>query len=236
MKISLIIPAYNEEHYIGECLRAAIKNSGNKFHEIIVIDNASTDATPKIASQFPGVKIISEPEKGLTKARERGRNVASGDILAYIDADTRMPPHWLEQIEDQFSKNENLVILSGPYTYYDASHVRNFFVKLWYIFALPIYWLTGYMITGGNFAIRKNILEKMGGFDTSISFYGEDTNVARRAHQFGKVKFYLPFVMPTSARRFNNQGFLVTAFLYAANFFSEVIRHKPYTKDYSDFR
>ena len=55
--ISLIIPAYNEEKYIGQCLDSAIKNSNGKFFEVIVVDNASKDNTSKIASSYPNVKV-----------------------------------------------------------------------------------------------------------------------------------------------------------------------------------
>ena len=62
-KISLIIPAYNEEKYIGSCLDHAIKNSGGKFSEIIVVDNVSTDSTKSLAERRPGVRVIREERK-----------------------------------------------------------------------------------------------------------------------------------------------------------------------------
>jgi glycosyltransferase involved in cell wall biosynthesis len=58
--ISLIIPAYNEEKYISTCLDYAIKNSNGKLLEIIVVDNASTDNTKKIASNYPNVRVVYE--------------------------------------------------------------------------------------------------------------------------------------------------------------------------------
>src|ERR1035437_9659082 len=133
MKLSLIIPAYNEEKYIGACLEHAIKNSKGKFSEIIVIDNASTDKTAEVARKFNGVKVIRENEKGVTKARQRGLKESPGDILAYIDADTRMPEKWIEILEKTFIENLDYVCLSGPYIYYDVSKFQQFLVKLyWY--------------------------------------------------------------------------------------------------------
>jgi GT2 family glycosyltransferase len=101
---------------------------------------------------------------------------------------------------------------------------------------MPVYWLVGYMATGANFAIRKSVLDKMKGFDTSIAFYGEDTNIARRASKHGKVKFKPNFEMHLSGRRLKNQGVTKTGLVYMANFVSEVLFKKPATKKYEDYR
>ena len=241
-KISLIIPAYNEEKYIGSCLEHAIKHSldtsgKSRFHEIIVVNNASSDNTHAIASSFKGVKVVHEPKKGLTKARQRGFAEATGDILAYIDADTRMPDYWFDVVEKEFLKNPNLACLSGPYYYYDIpAHNRIGVTLYWWLLGMPSYLIMGYMTIGGNFIIRKDVLERMSGFDTSIAFYGEDTDIARRAKEYGKVKFTLNLYMPTSGRRLKGQGVLSTAWIYVTNYVSEVLFKKPYTKDYRDIR
>jgi glycosyltransferase involved in cell wall biosynthesis len=235
--ISLVIPAYNEEKYIGECLNH-VKNSQGNFLEIIVVDNASTDKTAEIAKSYAGVRVVREENKGLTYARQRGYLEAKGDILAFVDADTWMPIGWYSKVVKEFSEHKDTACLSGPYIYHDISKINQFLVKVlyWYMLAMPIYWIIGYMVTGGNFAIRKDILEKMKGFDTTIEFYGEDTNIARRAHKFGKVKFKPSFVMYISGRRLNSQGIFKTAFLYITNYLGEVILHKPINREYKDFR
>ncbi len=236
-KVSLIIPAYNEEKYIKACLEHAIGNSGGKFFEIIVVDNNSSDRTKEIAEKIKGVRVVHEGQKGLTLARQRGFAESRGDILAYADADTQMPEGWYEAVVSEFKKNERLACLSGPYVYYDIPGWQRFLVKIyWYVFAFPAYLIIGYMTVGGNFAIRRSVLERMNGFDTSISFYGEDTNIARRARAFGKVKFRPDFVMYTSGRRLAGQGLFKTSFLYAANFISEALFHRPVTQEYKDIR
>ena len=236
-RISLVIPAYNEANYIAECLEHVLQNGRGFFHEIVVVDNASTDDTALIASRFPGVRVVQENTKGLTHARQCGYEAATGDILAYIDADTHMPEGWVERIVTSFKKDKDLVCLSGPYVYYDSPAVQKFLVAIyWNILAVPVYHMTGYMVVGGNFAIRKDTLDKMRGFDTTISFYGEDTNIGRRASEFGKVKFSSRFKMYTSARRLKGQGVFKTARIYMANFISEVVRRRPATSDYNDIR
>ncbi|MES2437084.1 MAG: glycosyltransferase family 2 protein [Patescibacteria group bacterium] len=237
MKISLIIPAYNEEKYIGQCLDAVTKNACESLAEIIVVDNASTDRTSEIAKSFPNVRVVYEEKKGLTKARQCGYNHAQSPIVAYIDADTKMPAQWLERIAQEFENNQKVACVSGPYIYHDIPKWQQFFVKLyWYLLAYPMYLIIGYMVVGGNFAIRKDTLIKMNGFDTTIDFYGEDTNIARRAHAFGKVLFKPSLYMFTSGRRFSGQGFISTGKTYVINFVSEVVLKKPLTKSYKDIR
>ncbi len=87
--ISLIIPAYNEEDYLPACLDAVMANLAGKVHEIIVVDNNSTDRTRDVVERYPAVTYLFEPEKGITRARQSGYRASTGDILAFVDADTR---------------------------------------------------------------------------------------------------------------------------------------------------
>ncbi len=235
-KISLIIPAYNEEKYIGACLDYAIKNSGGKFLEILVVDSASTDKTSAIAQKYKGIRVIEENKKGVTRARQRGFIESKGDILAFIDADTRMPLNWAGQMIREFKRDKNMVCLSGPHLFYDISPWKSFLVKIFWALAMPIYWITGYMAIAGNLVIKRETLEKMNGFDTNIEFFGDDTNTARRAKAFGKVKFKLSFIMYASGRRLTNIGLLKMGFTYASYFFSEAIRHRIKNREYIEIR
>jgi glycosyltransferase involved in cell wall biosynthesis len=234
--ISLIIPAYNEDGYLPACLDAVMQNVAGKTVEIIVVDNNSTDSTKAVIERYPAVTYLFEPRKGITRARQRGYLGSTGDILAYVDADTRPPPGWIEQIWEQFDRQKDLACLSGPYSFYDLSGVRNMISAGWFVAARPLFGIIGYMIVGGNFAIRRDVLEKMGGFDSSIEFYGEDVDIAKRAGKQGKVFFSPRFVMPTSGRRMKKQGFVKMAGIYFINYFSVVFRGKPATNGYKDVR
>ena len=234
--ISLVIPAYNEEAYLPACLDAVMRNVADKALEIIVVDNNSSDGTKQVVERYPTVKYVFEPVKGITRARQRGLLSATGDIVAYVDADTLPPPGWIEQIERNFAEDSNLACLSGPYSFYDLSGLRNRVSTAWFVAARSIYGITGYLMVGGNFAIPRHVLEKMGGFDSSIEFYGEDVDIAKRAKQQGKVLFSPRFVMPTSGRRMQKQGFAKIAGIYLANYASIMLRGKPATKGYEDIR
>jgi glycosyltransferase involved in cell wall biosynthesis len=236
MKISLIIPAYNEEKYIGNCLKS-VQKYGHSFFEVIVVNNASTDRTAEIAKNFPFVRVVDQPKKGLLWARQKGLEESKGELLAYIDSDCQISKSWFEKISDEFGKNQNLVSLSGPYKYYDLPLTQNFLANFsWWLSAPFTYFLVGYMLLGGNFIAKKEILNKIGGFNTNISFYGEDTDLARRLSSHGKVKFKMNLYIYTSGRRLLKNGLLKTFWVYGMNFLWEVLLKKPFSKSYDDIR
>jgi glycosyltransferase involved in cell wall biosynthesis len=234
--ISLIIPAYNEEGYLPACLDAVMRNVAEGALEIIVVDNDSSDGTRKVIELYSGVTYVFEPRKGITRARQRGYLAATGDILAYVDADTHPPAGWIDQIREQFGKRKDLVCLSGPYSFYDLRGISKMVSAGWFVVARVVSIITGYMVVGGNFAIRRDVLERMGGFDSSIEFYGEDVDVGKRAKKHGKVLFSRRFVMPTSGRRMKKQGFARMAGIYLANYFAIVFQGKPVSTGYEDVR
>lgn len=234
--ISLVIPAYNEEDYLPACLDAVMANVAAGVAEIIVVDNASTDGTRAVIERYPIVRYVLEPEKGITRARQRGFAEASGDILAYVDADTMPPPGWIDQISRHFARADDLACLSGPYSFYDLGGLHNRIATAYFTAARPLSIVFGSLLIGGNFAIRRSVLEAMGGFDSSIAFYGEDVDIGRRASKHGRVYFSPRLRMPTSGRRLRKEGFGRMAAVYFVNFFSIVLRSRPATMTYKDVR
>ena len=132
MKISFVIPAYNEEDYLPKCLEAILqeKQKGKYDMEIIVVNNASTDSTRKVALSYPGVIVVDEPKKGLTYARQAGFLNSTGDIIANIDSDSILTPDWLDTVMNNFTKNPKLVALSGPFIFHDLSLFANSLVRI----------------------------------------------------------------------------------------------------------
>ena len=114
MKISVVIPAYNEEHYIGPCIQSVQEQHSEDIVEIIVVDNGSKDDTVATAKKFKGVTVLQESKKGPSHARQLGFTQATGDHIAFIDADTRVPAGWVDRIKKEFAKDPALVCLSGP--------------------------------------------------------------------------------------------------------------------------
>ncbi|MBI4991346.1 glycosyltransferase family 2 protein, partial [Candidatus Gottesmanbacteria bacterium] len=94
--VSVIIPTYNEERHIEDCL-SSLKKQTFKKYEIIVVDDGSTDSTPKIASSF-NIKFISLQHKGPGNAKNYGAKIALGEILVFLDADMYVDEFYLDNI------------------------------------------------------------------------------------------------------------------------------------------
>ncbi len=244
MKISIIIPAYNEEKLLPRCLRSIFDAKLPENYEVIVVNNASTDRTEEIAKSFAGVKVVREPNKGLTKARQAGFLSSTGDILVYFDADTIIPSNWFQIALAKFKKDPKLVGVSGPYHYEAISQWARLLEWIYNNIAMNVgefiwkYILRqgGILLLGGNFAVKKEVLEMIGGFDTGIEFYGEDTNLTRRIAKVGRIDFTNALFVYSSPRRFKEEGGVKTATKYVANFFGEWIFKKPVHKVHEDIR
>ncbi len=242
LKLSVIVCAHNEARYLAACLHSLLAQS-RLPDDILVINNASTDETRAVAEQIPGVRVVDEPRKGLVVARETARRLAAGDILVYLDADCRAPLTWLERIAARFTRDPRLVALSGPYRYYDWDWWGRLLLRAYDFTLAPATQLLvkyvlrmGTIFYGGNFAVRRDALERIGGFDTSIEFHGEDTNVGRRLVQLGKVALCHDCYLYTSARRYVAMGKGAVFRLYVRNFTSELLHHRPKDTSHLDVR
>jgi glycosyltransferase involved in cell wall biosynthesis len=244
MKISFVIPAYNEEKYIGKCLDSILRElkKDGCDAEIIVVNNASTDRTGEVAKKYSCVKIVDEPKKGLPCARHAGFLAATGDIIANVDADTMLTTGWLKMVFSEFSKNPKLVALSGPHIHYDLPKKMRVLARFFYYIGFISYifnrfvFNVGSMLQGGNFIIRRAALQTIGGFNTDIDFYGEDSDLARRLHKVGPVKFTFNLPIYASGRRLANEGALTMALRYGLNYFWMIFLKRPFNKTSADIR
>ncbi len=244
MKLSFVIPAYNEEVVLGDCLTSVFRelDSGNYDAEVIVVNNRSTDGTKAIAASFPNVTVVDEMNQGLVFARRAGFLASSGELIANVDADTMLPKGWMETVMKEFAKDETLVALSGPCIYYDLPLFARAAVKIFYVLGLCFHLMNhfifrkGAMLQGGNFIVRRSVLIAAGGYDTSIEFYGEDTDIARRISPYGKVRWTFRLPMYTSGRRLREEGLVATGVRYAMNFLWISFRGIPFTKEHADIR
>lgn len=244
MRISFVIPAYNEEQRLPQCL-AALKRELERTEcaaEVIVVNNASTDRTGELARGYTWIRVVDEPRKGLVRARHAGLVASTGELIANVDADTLLPEGWLATVLKEFARDEKLAALSGPFIYYDLPLFQRALVRIFYVFGYLSHLVsqhifhTGAMLQGGNFIVRRTYLERAGGFDTSIEFYGEDTDVARRISKVGKVKWTFRLPMYASGRRLAREGIITMGVRYAANYFHTLMHGKPLTAAYIDIR
>jgi glycosyltransferase involved in cell wall biosynthesis len=238
MRLSIVIPAHNEEAAIGDCLRAALREAHRSGYdvEVVVVNNASTDRTAAVAAGFLGVRVVDEPQKGLSMARDRGYRVTRGELIVNLDADTHMPRGYLRTVVQSFERDPHMVCLSGPFLFHDlpaplqiGSMVFYFFQFLPNIVGQRVLRI-GAAVQGGNFIVRRTALDRIGGYDTSIEFYGEDTDIAIRLSKVGRVRFKMRLYMPTSGRRLRSEGTLRTAYLAFLNIVFVLFYGRPFTQ------
>jgi len=242
--LSFVVPAYNEENYLPACLESILAQTRGREHmfEIVVVNNASTDRTCEVALSYPGVKVVDEPRKGLTFARQAGFLNTSGELIANVDADSRLTPGWIDRVLAAFENEPQLVTFSGPYIYYDLTPmqkigVRGFYLIAWATYVINRYVLrVGSMVQGGNFVVERKALERIGGFNLSISFYGEDTDIARRMSTVGNVLFTHDLKMYSSARRLKKEGLFLMAARYTINYIWTTFLKRPFSHDHIDIR
>lgn len=244
MKLSIVIPAYNEEVLLAECLASVMRELEGSLHdtEVIVVNNRSTDRTREVALGFPKVRVVDEMQQGLVHARKAGFLASTGALIANIDADTRLPRGWIDATMREFAAGEHVVAVSGPFIYDDLPRVTRHTVKLFYVVGYCFYAVNhfilgrGAMLQGGNFIVRRDVLIAAGGYDTSIEFYGEDTDIARRMSRKGRVVWTFRLPMYTSGRRLREEGIVMTGVRYAANFLWITLFGVPLSKRHKDIR
>jgi len=129
--ISFIVPAYNEEHELSETLAAIREASSNATqpYEIIVVDDASTDATPKIALDA-GAKVVPINRRQIAASRNAGARAAQGEYLFFVDADTRINrahvSGGLVALENGYAGGGARVVMDGFVPFGDASCCAGF--------------------------------------------------------------------------------------------------------------
>ncbi|MEV4629908.1 glycosyltransferase family A protein [Micromonospora sp. NPDC049523] len=207
-RVSIVVPVHNEEESIGPCLDAVLRQT-TPADEIIVVDNASTDATrARLARYADRVVLLTEPRLGVLHARDRGLTAATGDVIGRIDADTRLPPYWVEMVRGLFADG-TVAAVTGPVTYYDIrfpvalNAVDLVLRRAWAL--LPsrrrLDWLFG-----ANMAVRARAWHAVRADLCDDRRYHEDLDLGIHLHRAGhRVVFAAGLRAGTSARRFRNR-------------------------------
>jgi glycosyltransferase involved in cell wall biosynthesis len=106
-RVTIVILAHNEERRLKACLQAVAAQTVTP-HQVIVVDNNSTDGTAAIARSFPFVTLVNEKQQGIVYARNTGFDAATGDIIGRIDADSIMPGHWVSHVQAYYAEPDRL--------------------------------------------------------------------------------------------------------------------------------
>jgi glycosyltransferase involved in cell wall biosynthesis len=184
LRVSIVIPVYNEEGQLALCLDAIASQTVKPF-EVIVVDNNSTDATAAIASRYPFVKVLHEPQQGPSYARDCGFNAARGDIIGRLDGDSIITPNWVEKVQEIFVAPEVRAV---------SGRVEYRYVGLPRLVAAIDHQVRLYMtrkmrplgeqfLHGSNMAIRRTAWAKVAGQVCHKRYMHEDIDLA--AHLAG---------------------------------------------------
>ncbi len=225
-KISVVIPAYNEEKYITKCLES-IKRQTFRDFELIVVDNNSTDKTAEIARQF-GARVVKEKIQGMIPARERGFREAKADIIARTDGDSFVPLNWLSSIFEIFEQDKQIVAVSGGHYTSNGlkilSPIINFYIN-YLTFYLTRFLIGHYQLSGPNYAIRKTAWEKVT-VHKDDHLVHEDMDLACHLATLGKIEFHPEIKTGYSLRRFK-RDFLNSTIDYVTRYFRTILIHHP---------
>jgi glycosyltransferase involved in cell wall biosynthesis len=183
-RISIVIPMFNEARHIGRTLLAAQKaaHAANVECELIVVDNGSTDEGPHIARQF-GAQVLVLPGLLIGALRNRGTAIATGEWLAFIDADIEMPENWLKPLFDIEASGQADVFGLDLHTPAEAP----WYATAWQRRTSRVASQTAHAVDwlpSANLLMRRRWFDKVGGFNESLRT-GEDKEFTLRLHEQG---------------------------------------------------
>lgn len=233
---SIIIPTLNEEQYLPHLL-SEIESQVTKDYEVIVVDAQSTDKTKEKAEDFAKkmpLRFLTSLKKNVSCQRNMGAAAATGEYLVFIDADIRLPKDFLTHIKVATQKKNNGIFL--PFMLPDDHSQKtkvlitfvNTMIRLSQTYGKPL-------APGGNFIVRKDIFEKIGGFSEDV-FISEDHDFVRRAYQAGyRAKILRGAKLQMSMRRTKVEGDMSLIYKYVVAFLmytmtpnNKALKKKPF--------
>ncbi len=210
MKASVVIPVWNGELVIAQCLEALFTHSGKSLLEVICVNNGSQDASGNIIKKYSQVNLLEKPVNlGFAGGVNAGIKIAQGDICVLVNQDCLVHDGWLTAVTQAFTQNESFGIVGGTIFNQDGSidHTKAYISKL-----------TGYgihetavptiqnpqpveYVTGALFAIRRRVWETVGLFDDDFyPGYFEESDYCYRARHKKFETVYVPGVEATHLR------------------------------------
>lgn len=173
LRISVVIPVRNDAAMLAACL-TALAAQRRRADEIVVVDNGSSDDSAAIAAAH-GARVITEPVQGIPRASAAGYDVASGEVIARLDADSRPAPDWIERVERSFIKHQSLDFLTGEARFYGGGALtrwagRHLYIGGMYTVLTPL--LGHAPLFGSNMAMRASAWRTL-----SAEVHREATNI-----------------------------------------------------------
>jgi glycosyltransferase involved in cell wall biosynthesis len=204
LTLTIVIPVFNEQDHLAVCLSAIAKQTVMP-DEVIVVDNNSTDTSTQVVKKFPFVKLLREPKQGVLFAKNTGFAGATGDIIGRIDADSILPPRWVEQVKN-YMADESFDALTGPVNYYDMPLPEsNYYLD--HAMRSSIYnWSPkSPFLFGSNMAIRRSVWQELCKSLCDDTYMHEDLDLAIHLYKNGnKILYTKELLAGASGRRYND--------------------------------
>lgn len=203
--LSIIIPAHNEEQFIGTCLES-IKNQEYSDYEIIVVCDSCTDATEKIAKRWTK-KVFKINKKNVSAVRNFGAGKATGDVLVFLDADSVIAPNLLFEIDTAIKQG-----------YIGGVTKTKSLEKIWkadFLWAIGNFFRHFFLAASGMLFCTAAAFPA---FDESRKL-AEDTHLLLALKKKGKLKYITNSFVKTSSRRWEKEGYFRTIFQQFSAFF-----------------
>lgn len=203
-RLSVIIPAFNEERYLPQTLTALLDAAAHMPCEVIVSDNQSTDRTRDIAARY-GASVVTERVHNIGKVKNTGARAATGEVIVFIDADTVVPASLLRHIAHAM-RAENCI---GGAVAVDYTAFRRRWMR-WYLKGWAFWGRFFNMKQGAAQFCRRDAFQQVGGYDDTI-YMGEDIEfywrLSKYARRVGGILHFIqdPKVV-TSSRRFDKMS------------------------------
>lgn len=185
MKLSIIIPAFNEERLIAHCLDSVFdamnaQTEADFSYEVIVVDNNSTDTTAQLAQQA-NAKVVFEPINQIGRARNAGAAIATGDWLLFVDADSLLSRGMVTDILTIIKSNCYVgcgSVLHMP----DLPWWGDAAMKLWTVFSVTFKWAAGALIV-----CRADAFREVGGFNQEL-FAADEIDLSQLLKRWGRQR------------------------------------------------
>ncbi|MEM3206735.1 MAG: glycosyltransferase family 2 protein [Halobacteria archaeon] len=229
-RVSVVIPAYNEEAVIGPCVRSvADQTLPRSDYEVLLVDGRSRDRTVEIARPHVD-RVVYDEGLGYTRAKNQGAREARAPIVAFTDADTVVPRRWLEAHLARF-RDPRVVAAGGPTYTLENEPLR---YAAWFNALSTFNNILGYVglthLPSPNCAYRKEALLRAGGFPDFL--LTDDFSLSRSIRRFGKVRYDPALPTYTSLRRLRAMGIRWTYGKWVLGALGILVRGRPFTRTY----
>jgi GT2 family glycosyltransferase len=207
-RMSVVVCTYNGSATLRECLEGVLTLHYPDY-EVIVVSDGSTDESAEIAESYDGVRVIETEQRGLAAARNTAIDAATGEIIAYIDDDAIPDPEWLARLASTFAAGR-LAAVGGPNVLppessWIAECVANAPGGPTHVLVSD---REAEHIPGCNMAIRKDALQRIGGFDPQFRAAGDDVDVCWRLLDSGERIGFSPGAVVLHHRRRSVRAYL----------------------------